>query len=320
MKKPRIAVLAGGPSSEYEISLRSSAQIERALKAAYPVKRVLLSKEPARLFDTLKKNLKGTDVALLSALHGEWVEDGRLQALLETLRVPYTGSGVLASALGMDKAMSYELAKRFGLLVPPYFVLRRSAEPDVVHARLKEDFGYPCVVKPNALGSSIGVSIVKNRRTLDAALRAAFDYDGTIIVQKFIAGAEVTCGVLGNTARTDLVALPPILIRPPKGAFFDYHAKYDSPKTKELCPAPLPKKTLANIEAAALLAHALHRTDGLTRSDFILDKKGGLNFLEINTAPGMTEASLCPKEARALGWTFLDLLEKIIGLGLERRR
>lgn len=319
-KKLRIAVLCGGPSSEYAVSLRSAAQIVRALRGTHHARRVLLPKDPSRIFSVLQRTLRGVDVAVLSALHGEWGEDGRIQAMVESLHIPYTGSGILASALGMHKFMSYQLAEWAGIRVPPHFILHGMTETDVVHARIRQSFGYPCVVKPNALGSSIGVSIVRSRAQLTKALQAAFVREPVVLVQKFIAGAEVTCGVLGNAAQTELLALPPVLIRTPRGTFFDYAAKYHSPKTKELCPAPLHMKTIAEIETSAMRAHALYRADGLTRSDFILARDGKLYFLEINTAPGMTGASLCPKEAKALGWTFTQLLQNIIGLALLRHK
>ena len=319
-KKLRIAVLCGGPSSEYKVSLRSASQIVRALRSIHRARRVLLPKNPARLFPAIQKAVRGADIAIVSALHGEWGEDGRIQAMLESLGIPYTGSGVITSALGMHKYLSYELATWSGLRVPPYFILHGITSTDVVHARITQAFGYPCVVKPNALGSSIGVSIVRSRIQLAKALKAAFALDHAVLLQQFISGAEVTCGVLGNTALTELHALPPVLIRTPRGTFFDYAAKYHSPKTKELCPAPLPPKTIARIEAAALQAHALYQADGLTRSDFILARDGTFYFLEINTAPGMTEASLCPKEVRALGWSFAELLQNIIGLALLRHK
>lgn len=320
MRKLRIVVLCGGPSSEYKVSLRSASQIVRALRGVHHAKRVLLPKNPDYLFAVIRKATANTDLALISALHGEWGEDGRIQAMLESLGVPYTGSGVLASALGMHKYLSYRLAGHGGLRVPEHFILHIPTGADAVHTRIQQKFGYPCVVKPNALGSSIGVSIVRSRKQLAQALTAAFSLDPSVIVQRFIAGAEVTCGVLGNTAQTELLALPPVLIRTPRGTFFDYAAKYHSPKTKELCPAPLPPKTLADIQSSALRAHALHEADGLTRSDFILARDGTLYFLEINTAPGMTETSLCPKEAKALGWSFAELLENIIGLALVRHK
>ncbi|MEY4731629.1 MAG: hypothetical protein RL681_575 [Candidatus Parcubacteria bacterium] len=317
-KKLHIIVLCGGPSSEYAVSLRSASQIVRALRGISTARRVLLPKDPSRLFPVIREAVRGADVAVVSALHGEWGEDGRIQAMLESLGVPYTGSNVITSALGMHKYLSYELASWSGLRVPPYFILHGMTGADVVHARIVQAFDYPCVVKPNALGSSIGVSVVRSRAHLAQALKAAFARDRAVLVQQFVDGAEVTCGVLGNTTQTELLALPPVLIRTPRGTFFDYAAKYHSPKTKELCPAPLPPKIIAHIEAAALQAHALYQADGLTRSDFILARDGTAYFLEINTAPGMTEASLCPKEAKALGWSFAELLQNIIGLAILR--
>jgi D-alanine-D-alanine ligase len=355
-RKLIVAVLCGGPSNEYAVSLRSAEQIVRTLRSTYRTVRLVLPKDPKRIIGFLDKHLRGVDVAVMSALHGQWGEDGRIQAMLEALGVPYTGSGVLSSGLGMHKLLSYELARLAGLTVPPYIALHGIASVDAVHARIKDTVGYPCVVKPNASGSSIGVSIVRKSNELTIALKKAFSEDETVIVQSFISGHEVTCGVLGNTARTDLpakglssrrrparfepparqevvshgrsesggwqaglFALPPVLIRTPHGTFFDYHAKYESSKTQELCPAPLDGRTISLIEMIAMKAHALFRCDGLTRSDFILGKDKTLYFLEINTAPGMTAASLCPKEAKALGWSFGEFLEKIIELALLKR-
>ncbi len=314
----RIAVLCGGPSSERDVSIRSGKNIAQALSGHYHPLLVTLPREkhliPARI-----ERLRGTCDLALIALHGAFGEDGVIQAILKSFDIPYTGSGVLASALGMDKAKTYGVVRAAGIHVPEWRALRRRDSKKTIFAQARV-IGYPCVVKPNASGSSVGVSIVRHERELPRALIRAFREDHIVLLQKYIVGRELTCGVLGNTGQTKLLALPPVEIAVAAKTFFDYHAKYFSKATQELCPAPVQKAVTTKITTVSRVVHALLGCDGLTRSDFILDRRGKLYFLEINTIPGMTEASLCPKEAKALGWSFPKFLEKIIQLALLKSK
>jgi D-alanine-D-alanine ligase len=253
------------------------------------------------------------------ALHGTFGEDGRVQALLDLAGIPYTGSGVLASAIGMDKTKTRKLAAGVGVRSPGFLEFHDPAVSSVeVSAQIVAGFGYPCVVKPNASGSSIGVSIVRESGALPEALQKAFKEDQHIVVEEYIKGTETSCGVLGNTFQTELLPLPPVEIIP-DGEFFDYQAKYQSAATQEICPARFGDELNLTIQNLAMRVHEALGCDGLTRSDFIV-KNGVPYFLEINTIPGLTEQSLCPKEARALGMEFGVFLDKIVELALKKKK
>jgi len=331
-RKIRVAVLSGGPSSEHEVSLKSGEQVFAALpRSRYRPSKITITKDglwlrgkrPLTVFGG-KRGARGSDLrkfdVVFVALHGKFGEDGRVQAILETIGVPYTGSGVLASALGMNKAKTNEIVRTAGLPIPKTLLLERSRVKGFGGVKkLARTIGYPCVVKPNASGSSVGTSIVREEKNLKQAVETAFEEDDEILIQKYVRGRELTCGVLGNSGRTRLVALPPVEIIP-EGKFFDYRSKYLSKATKEICPAPVGKKTTWMLKEFSRRAHLALGCDGLTRSDFILAPSGNLYFLETNTIPGLTEASLCPKEARAAGMSFGEFLDKQVRLALAAKR
>ena len=320
-KRVAVAVLCGGPSSEREVSLASGRNIAKALdKNKYAACIIEIPKDRGEILKLFAapKTFVDIDLALI-ALHGTFGEDGVVQNLLDLRGIAYTGSGPVTSALGMDKVITMTVARASGLRVPEFFTVQKHSNIlENVGMLVRKKFGYPCVVKPNASGSSVGVAIVRRGRDLEKALRNAFAEGDTAIVQRYIKGRELTCGVLGN-AGEDLLALPPIEIVA-GNEFFDYNAKYASKKTRELCPAPVRPSVRENVKRASRRIHETLGCDGLTRSDFILAPGGKLYFLEINTIPGMTPASLCPKEAAALGWSFGEFLDKIIALAMEKTR
>jgi len=315
-KKINIAIIGGGVSNERDISLKTSRQITEALSTKkYKISFIDVGKK-----DWLKKINTKIDVAFI-ALHGKFGEDGKIQAILDFFEVPYTGSGVLASALGMDKIKCLEFIKNQNINVPHFISLRKrdGMKLDLLKKIVKKNISYPCVVKPNESGSSIGISIVKNQAGLKQALSEAFKEDSLLLIEEYIKGRELTCGVMGNTGKTDILALPPVEIIVQGNKFFDYQEKYFSKTVKEICPADINKKITDEIKKAAKLAHETLGCDGLTRSDFILSEKNNkLYFLEINTIPGQTETRLCPKEAKAVGWTFQEFIEKQIKLALVK--
>lgn len=333
-KRIKVAVLCGGVSNEREISILSGKNIVTSLpKDRYDVSLVEITKnlkwilkdgknkKTITLFDKnhgiAKSGLKRFDVAFI-ALHGAFGEDGKLQAILDLIGIPYTGSGVLASALGMDKIKTLGIAEKHGIKTPRLFLLTPESIYKANYDSLIESIGYPCVVKPNKSGSSVGITIVKNKKELPQAIKRGFKEDGKILIEEYINGRELTCGVMGNTGKTGVVALPPIEIIPSK-PFFDYEAKYFSPDTQEICPAKVNKRITKEISRLSIKIHELLGCDGLTRSDFILSKNNNLYFLEINTIPGLTESSLCPKEAKAMGISFAEFLDKQIKLALVKR-
>ncbi|MDR7585296.1 MAG: D-alanine--D-alanine ligase [Armatimonadota bacterium] len=260
----------------------------------------------------------GVDVVIL-AMHGPYGEDGTVQGLLELLGVPYTGSGVLASALAMDKLRSRQLFGFNDIPVPAYLVAERGHVADLegLAAQVATVLGYPCVVKPNALGSSIGVSIVRDPGHLRPALEAAWRYDAVALVEEFIAGTEVTCAVLDDPVSGAPQALPLIEIVP-RREFFDYEAKYTPGASEEICPARLPPALTARAEEVALRAYRVLGCRDLARVDMFVRGEQVI-VLEVNTIPGMTATSLLPQAAQVAGIAFPALLDRLVALALRRR-
>jgi D-alanine-D-alanine ligase len=256
------------------------------------------------------------DVAFI-ALHGPWGEDGKLQGMLDLLGIPYVGSGVLASALAMDKAMAKGALTVAGLEVPAGFVVRaadNTHDPAEI-ARRAQEIGYPLVVKPIQQGSSFGVSMVDRPDQLQAAVVEALRYDDRVLVEERLVGTELTVGVIGEDDA--LVALPVIEIVT-KREFFDYKAKYDPELTDEVCPARVSDEVARRAQDLAVRAHRALGCRDLSRTDMILTVDGRMPVLEVNTIPGMTANSLLPKAARVSGLPFDQLLERLVGWALER--
>ncbi len=310
MTKLKVAVLAGGISNEREVSLNTAEQIVLNLSSdKYEVNKVEVNSD---FHWALELRQNKPDVAFI-ALHGKFGEDGRTQSVLEYLGIKYTGSGVLASAFGMDKIRCSGFLSEGGLNIPKMVSFSRAVDLDQALLEVKEKISFPCVVKPNESGSSVGVTICQNEEDFKLGWEKAFKEDSLILVEEYIKGKELTSGVLGNTG-SELLALPPIEIVPHK-EFFDYAAKYQK-ESDEICPANISVELTKEVQEASVLAHKLLGCRGLTRSDFIYDGSK-LYFLEINTLPGQTKESLCPKEAAAIGLSFSEFLEKQIQLALE---
>ncbi len=259
------------------------------------------------------------DVAFI-ALHGPYGEDGTVQGLLELLGVPYTGSGVLASALAMDKLRSRQILQANGIPVPAYAVVDGGAWPgnrDRIAAQVARELEYPCVVKPNAVGSSFGVSLVHDQAGLPEAIERALEYGDVVLVEEFLDGTELTCGILEDPATGVPHALPIIEIVP-KRAFFDYAAKYEG-ESEEICPARISAAAARKAQQIAVRVHAILGCEGFSRVDlFLVD--GNIVVLEANTIPGLTAGSLIPKAARAAGIEFPDLVGRVIQSALRRSR
>lgn len=249
----------------------------------------------------------GADVVYL-ALHGACGEDGRIQAALDLLGVPYTGSGCLASAIAMDKDLTKRVVAPLGVKTPAWMLVESDGmDIDAICAQAK----LPCVVKPDDSGSSIGVSIANDEAELRAALKAAANEGSRILIEQYICGREVQIGILGDKA------LPSIEIIPAEG-FYDYRNKYQPGAAREITPAEIPAETEQRLADAALTVfHALNLS-AYSRADFILDAEGELWFLEINTLPGMTPTSLVPQEAAAVGISYSELCEQIIAAALHK--
>jgi D-alanine-D-alanine ligase len=309
MKKLTVALLAGGISSEREVSLNSGEQVYEALnKDKYHI----LQYDPKTDLARLVQDAARIDIALI-ILHGPYGEDGTVQGMLDLLKVPYQGSGVLGSALAMNKVVTKQLYEKAGLPVIPYLVYGRDETVDV--DKCTAQLGLPLVVKPVEAGSSVGMSIVKSAADLKSAVKKAGEFDRMILVESYIEGTELTAGVLGNS---QLQSLPLIEIIPDKSYdFFDYEAKYTAGATEEICPARINQALTQKAQKYAQIAHRALFCKGYSRTDMIL-KDDEMYVLETNTIPGMTATSLFPQAAQQAGMSFSQVLDRLIELGLEK--
>jgi D-alanine-D-alanine ligase len=329
----KIAVLLGGDSMERDVSLASASQVVTALRSrgheviAYDTSHGRLSAADEQRLFTAKidrappdkaavarlptivstPELAAVDVVFL-ALHGGWGENGTVQALLDTAGVAYTGTGMRGSALGWDKDIAKRLFRDAGVPTPDW--LMAPADPAVVAARL----GFPLIVKPNGQGSTVGLTLVATPRELDAALAAAAEHDGEVMIEQYIAGRELTVGVLDDQP----LAVGEII--PAHGPIFDYAAKYQSGGAEEIFPAKVALEVTRRMQELALRAHRTLKLESYSRVDFRMDGDGGLWCLEVNTLPGLTAASLLPRSAAAVGISFPELCERICAGALARRR
>lgn len=258
---------------------------------------------------------RGIDVAFL-ALHGKYGEDGTIQGFLELTGTPYTGSGVLGSALAMDKVMAKRMLEADGIPVPRGVHISRQDPTRDRASKMNEALGLcPAVVKPSKQGSSVGMSLVDRPEAMDVAVRLALEHDDEALIEERVFGTEITVGVLGKVGEAGLEALPVVEIVP-KREFFDYKAKYDPDQCDEICPARIPDEATRTAQALAIRAHRVLSCRGYSRTDLILGPKGPV-VLEVNTLPGMTMNSLLPKAALAAGIPFGELLHRIVSLALE---
>ena len=305
MKQKKIIVLMGGPSAEGDVSRRTGAAILAALQAkGYQAEGMELN--PATLMTDLKE--AACDVVFI-AIHGKFGEDGAVQGTLEMMGIPYTGSGVMASAVAMDKAATKDMFIAHGVPTPRSVFYDDRQDADAIEEAIRRDYGVPVVIKAVAQGSSIGVSIVTEEGALRAAIEEGFRYSEGILVEQYIKGRELTVAVWDDGSAAQ--ALPVVEIRPHSGAY-DYASKYTSGATDYLCPAPLTEAETQVVQDAAIKAFRSLRCGGIARADVLLDAEGRPYVLEVNTIPGMTATSLVPKAAAAAGISFEDLCEKIL--------
>ena len=292
----KVAVLFGGTSAEREVSLNSGSRVLAALQG---------QGIDVHAFDPATQtldDLKGYDRAFI-ALHGRHGEDGTIQGALEVMHIPYTGSGVLASALAMDKFRTKLMWQAAGLPVPEYALLNADSD----FAEIEEQLGLPLFVKPAREGSSIGVTKVKERGALKAAYEEAARHDPLVIAEKGVMGGEYTVGIVGDEVL-------PIIKIVPATEWYDYEAKYNRDDTQYLCPCGLPEAKEMEIRKGALEAFRILGGRGWGRVDFLMDEVGNHYFLEVNTAPGMTDHSLVPMGARVAGMEYPALVRRVLEL------
>lgn len=314
----RVVVLRGGPSAEHDISLSTGqAMLDNLDNARYEAQDVVISRDgdwnvDGQMLDAQAaiaklKDLQ-TDVVLLG-LHGTFGEDGTVQKMLEDAGLAYTGSDSDSSRLAMDKDDSNEAYEKAGLPVPKTIVIA-SSELETRITDITENLDLPVIVKPVSQGSSVGVHLVEKDSELSGALHDAAKHDSEIMVQEFIKGREVSCGVLENQG--ELSPLPPTELILVNRSFFDFEAKYTAGATNEVTPPDMPEETLSDIQQKAVQAHKALGCRSYSRTDMIVDEKGTCYMIETNTLPGMTATSILPQQAEASGMSFAQLLDRII--------
>jgi D-alanine-D-alanine ligase len=309
----RVAVLAGGRSSEHDVSLASGEAVRAGLaEAGHEVLDVRISREGrwSHEGEELRLDPGGGLMgagAVFVALHGPFGEDGTVQGLLELLDVPYVGAGVLASSLCMDKALFKDLMSAHGLPQVDYAVVRDGARPRLT-------FPLPAFVKPARLGSSVGISKANGSEELEAALKLAFEHDPVVVIERMAEGLEVECSVLGNE---EPEASVPGQIVIKKGDWYDYEAKYSEGGMELLAPAPLPEAVTERVRGLAVEVFQLVGCSGLARVDFFVND-GDVLVNELNTIPGFTETSVYAKLFEASGVPYAELLDRLVALAVER--
>jgi D-alanine-D-alanine ligase len=325
-RKIKVAVLRGGPSSEYEVSLKTGAGVLKNLPEHYQGIDVFIDKKGVWHIGGIPFDPKHLDKiadVVFIAMHGEYGEDGTVQRLLEQLHVPFTGSGSLASAIGMNKVLAKKAFIREGIKTPIYKVIEKDEYvPDHTALELYKTFPQPSVLKPVSGGSSVATSVAHTVKEIDQALRKGFEVSDKVLVEEYIKGKEATCGVLENFRGSDIYSLLPIEIVPKSHqSFFDYEAKYsDDQGAREICPGNFTEKESKMIQDLAILAHKSINARHYSRTDFILHPRRGIYCLEINTLPGLTPASLIPKAITAVGSSYAELLDHLLQLALNHKK
>ncbi len=307
-KKLKIGVLFGGKSAEHEVSINSSKNVIAALdKGKYNITPIKINKDGEFDLNQMKK----FDV-IFPVLHGPFGEDGSMQGLLKLAGVPYVGAGVLGSAVGMDKDVMKRLLKEAGIPIGKYITLRNNEKIDF--NKVKKDLGMPIFIKPANMGSSVGVSKVRNEAEYNDAIKEAFTFDTKIIIEEFIDGREIECAVLGNENPVASI-LGEIIANQ---EFYSYNAKYiDAGYVIEI-PAKIDQKTTKRVQELALKVFKTLNCEGLGRVDSFVKKNGEVLVNEINTIPGFTDISMYPKLWEASGVSQTELLDKLIDLAIER--
>ncbi|MBO8158437.1 D-alanine--D-alanine ligase [Thermosyntropha sp.] len=304
----KVLVLMGGMSSEREISLKSGKAVVEGLKAAgYEVETLDLNRENLTEIPKMKPDV------VFNILHGQYGEDGRVQAYLDILGIPYTGSGMVASVIGMNKVLTKKVLSCENIPTAEYIVLKKETFGFNKVNEIVQRLGLPVVIKAATQGSSIGTYIVKKEDELAFAIQNAFSFDEEVLVERFIAGTEVTAALLGNKNPTVL----PIIEITSKNEFYDYESKYTPGMCHHIIPARISEKARTGVENISRQVYSAIGCRGFARVDFIVDKDDNPWVLEINTIPGMTEMSLVPDAAKAAGISFSELVDKIVQYALE---
>ncbi len=322
MIKKRVGLLRGGPSSEYEVSLKTGKSVMDSLADRYEVFDILIDKDGTwhHLGTPVKAEniFKRVDV-IFNALHGSYGEDGTVQKLMDALKIPYTGSTALASALGMNKVFSKNIYRNSKLKTPLHKVISKNDNIKIEVVNIFKTFSMPAVVKPVSGGSSVGASIARTLADLESAVVDALKHCDQALIEEYIIGKEATCGVVDNFRDKLYYSLLPVEIRKPSDSpLFDYGAKY-SGTSQEICPGNFTPEEKKNIQEMAVSAHKALGLRHYSRSDFIIHPKRGIYILETNTLPGLTGESLLPKSLQAIGCSLPDFIDHLINLALDSK-
>lgn len=327
ISKPKVALLVGGTSPERQVSKMSGKGVLQALKALqYPTtiidpayginqpkdeEQFFLEKDFAEIsnrncIETINSDLLNDVDVVFSALHGKWAEDGTIQSLLELRGLKYTGSKVLASAVAMDKEMSKVIFRQAGVQTEDWLIVsNQDFDSELINEEIKNKLGYPCIIKPNDQGSTVGLTLVKDKLEIKEAISLSLQFSSKALIEKYIPGRELTVAILLNEAL-------PVLEIVPKGGMYDYKHKYTSGMSEYIVPADITEEVTTKAQQQALKAFHSLGSEGYARVDFRLDIDNELYCLEVNTLPGMTPLSLVPKAAKTVGISFEELVKKII--------
>lgn len=321
MNKTLVAVLRGGPSSEYEVSLKTGEEVLKHLPEHYHKRDILISKDGKWYVSgfsvTPQKALENVHV-VFNAMHGEYGEDGKVQRILEQIGVPYTGSDTISSALAMNKHLTKEKYKSIGLRTPRHILLSREDDIGNHSKKIFFNFHMPVIIKPVTAGSSVGIEIAMKLSDLVPALKKTLDICEKVMVEEYISGREATCGVVEDFRNEKhYTPMPVEIIYPTSSTFFDYEAKYGG-KTLEICPSNFSDSIKKEISHMAKEAHKILGLRHYSRSDFRINGTGKVYILETNTLPGLTSESLLPKSLHAVGCSLSHFLDHVIGLTLKK--
>lgn len=328
--QPKIIVLMGGPSLEHEVSLNSGSMVLKSIdQAKYETTPVIINRDgmwcfpecaPKSIYDAVIHMKTISPACIFIALHGAFGEDGKIQGFLDTLDIPYTGSGCAASALAFDKIRCKAVVQAQGVRVAGHVALDRTTwivDQDTVVNTVRNDIGFPCVVKANRQGSSFGIVIAGDETTLRKGMSEVLEIDDMIMVEEFIEGLEITCGVLDAEPSGLIRPLPLTEIRPRTSSYFDYEAKYTPGASEEITPARIAPELTEKIQDIALHVHDIVGCNGWSRSDFIVSGDTAV-WLEINTVPGLTQTSLYPQAAAAAGISYPDMISLFIEAAMRK--
>ncbi|OHA89419.1 MAG: hypothetical protein A2741_00015 [Candidatus Zambryskibacteria bacterium RIFCSPHIGHO2_01_FULL_43_27] len=318
--KITVGVIRGGPSNEYDVSLRTGGEILKNMPDKYRVQDIFISRDGAWHIGGLERPperiLSQVDV-VFNALHGRYGEDGKLQRILETHKIPFTGSSSYASAVAMHKGLAKGVYEKNSLKTPVHMVLYPRDNTIKNLQGIFKRFPQPSIIKPVSTGSSLGMTLATDFTSFKRGVEDALRHDSAAMVEEFIKGEEATCGVVDSNSESGIYALIPVeLVRPQNKDFFDYACKYDG-LGQEICPGGFSDDIKKQIQDLAIQAHKALGLRHYSRSDFIIAPKRGIYILETNSLPGLTEASLIPKSLKASGISLSDFIDHVLELALS---